>query len=81
MQGSIVFEPGTALVLDRSAFVLDGVDMTSTAGWTARIDEGRFATRQTEGQENATISGSRPTGCARPSRFLPRWTRPACCQR
>jgi hypothetical protein len=39
-------------VLDRSTFVLSAIEMTSTEGWTARIDEGRLATRQTEGQEN-----------------------------
>ena len=52
MQGSVVFEPGTALTLDRSTFVLDGMTFESTAGWSAAISEGRLATRQTSALEH-----------------------------
>ncbi len=53
MAGSIVFEPGTALTLDRTSFELAGVKLDSTLGWQSSLEKGRFATRQTIGRENA----------------------------
>ncbi|WP_422074968.1 DUF2125 domain-containing protein [Tranquillimonas rosea] len=52
MRGSVVFRPGTALALDRMQFVLDGLTLDGS-GWSAALDEGRFAVRQAPAQENA----------------------------
>ncbi len=53
MRASIVFEPDTALTLERSSFVLSNVSLSSSLGWTASLESGEFYTRQTVGQENA----------------------------
>ena len=52
IQASVVFEPGTSLVLNRSTFVIEGLTLTSNAGWTAEVPEGRLATRQTPARLN-----------------------------
>ncbi|MFT6451417.1 MAG: hypothetical protein ACJA06_000901 [Halocynthiibacter sp.] len=48
LRGSVVFEPDTKLAVVRSAFEMEGVELASTLGWKARIEQGRFATRQSE---------------------------------
>ena len=53
MQGSVVLRPGPSLELDHANFVLDGIAMQSTAGWSAQMEKGLFATRQTVGREDA----------------------------
>jgi hypothetical protein len=53
MRASLVFEPGTALTLQRSSFVLGNVSLSSSLGWTASLESGEFHTRQTVGVENA----------------------------
>ncbi|MDJ0628017.1 MAG: DUF2125 domain-containing protein [Rhodobacter sp.] len=47
MQASFVFVPGTDLQLDRSSFVVNALDVASTDGWSATVDEVRLATRST----------------------------------
>ncbi|QDC11369.1 DUF2125 domain-containing protein [Oceanicola sp. D3] len=44
LRGSLMLTP-TSLALKRSSFELDGVEITSDAGWTSRLTEGRLATR------------------------------------
>ena len=53
LRASVVFQPGTALTLDRSSIELAGLRMVSSAGWSGEIPEGRIATRQTPALENA----------------------------
>ncbi|MDJ0823887.1 MAG: DUF2125 domain-containing protein [Rhodobacter sp.] len=53
MQASFVFVPGTPQQLDRASFVLDALQVTSTKGWSATIDELRFATRSTAARANS----------------------------
>ncbi|MGH1331209.1 MAG: DUF2125 domain-containing protein [Paracoccaceae bacterium] len=48
LRGSVVFEPDTKLAVVRSAFEMEGVAIASSLGWKARIEQGRFATRQNE---------------------------------
>ncbi len=52
LRGSVVFEPNTALALDRSSFEIGGMTIAGDAGWEAGIAKANFATRQAEG-ENA----------------------------
>ncbi len=44
LRGSLMLTP-TTLALKRSSFELDGVEVTSDAGWTSKLTEGRLATR------------------------------------
>ncbi len=53
IKASVVFDPGTALTLSRSSFVLDQFDLNSNLGWSAQIGSGLFATRQMPDQENS----------------------------
>jgi hypothetical protein len=53
MIGSIVFQPKTALTLLRTSIELDNFGLVSDLGWSAQIEKGRFATRQTTARENA----------------------------
>ena len=80
MRGSVVFEAGTSLTLNHSAFVMDNVALTGSAGWSMALDTGRFATRQTVGRENAhdmafEALGFAPTAATRdtldPAALLP----------
>lgn len=52
LQASVVVEPGTDLVLERSAAVARAFRVVSDAGWTSGAAETRFATRQAEGAAN-----------------------------
>lgn len=52
MKGSVVFEPDTALTLDRSTIVLDRFRLASNAGWDAAVERGQLSTRQTPGKED-----------------------------
>jgi hypothetical protein len=47
MRASAVFVPGPSLALDHSTLVVDGARLTSTLGWEAGIERGRFSTRRT----------------------------------
>lgn len=49
MRASVVFEPGTDLVLERSSFELQDLSLISDQGWSATLEEGSFATRQSVG--------------------------------
>jgi len=53
MIGSIVFQPNTALTLLRTSIELDNFGLSSDLGWSAQIEKGRFATRQTTARKNA----------------------------
>ena len=44
LRGSLMLTP-TTLALKRSSFELDGIEVTSDAGWTSKLTEGRLATR------------------------------------
>ncbi|SIO14281.1 DUF2125 domain-containing protein [Vannielia litorea] len=44
LRGSLMLTP-TTLALKRSSFELDGIEVTSDAGWASRLTEGRLATR------------------------------------
>ena len=49
LRGSIGFRPDTRLELDRSTFEIEGLDIASDAGWTARVGKAILATRQAAG--------------------------------
>jgi len=46
LRGSIVFDPDTDLTLNRATFAMADMALSSTLGWTARLNSGQFATRQ-----------------------------------
>ena len=48
MRGSMVFQPKTALEVERTSFELDGLNISSSLGWSVALETGRFATRQSE---------------------------------
>lgn len=52
MRGSVAFEPGLALALDRSTVEIDAMTIAGEAGWTASLDRAVLATRQA-GEEGA----------------------------
>jgi hypothetical protein len=52
MRGSVVFNAETALGLNRSSFVIDNLHVDA-GNWQAVLEQGRFATRQADGRENA----------------------------
>ncbi|WP_300513568.1 DUF2125 domain-containing protein [Aliiroseovarius sp.] len=47
MRGSIVLEPQTSLPLDRSSIVAERVELGSSAGWAASMEQAQLATRRT----------------------------------
>lgn len=47
MRGSIVLEPQPSLPLDRSSIVAERVELASTLGWTASMEQAHLATRRT----------------------------------
>lgn len=49
MRGSILFNETTNLNLNNMNLVLDGMDFSSTAGWTSAMQHGQLAMRQVEG--------------------------------
>lgn len=49
LRGSVVFEPGTRLALERATFQAEAVALTSTAPWTAGLEAAQLAARQTPG--------------------------------
>ena len=53
IKASVVFDPGTALTLNRSAFELDQLGLISNLGWSTQIGSGLFATRQMPELENS----------------------------
>ncbi len=66
IKASVVFDPDTALTLNRSSFVLDDFDLNSEQGWSTQIGSGLFATRQMPNQENShgvalTLNDVRPS--------------------
>ncbi len=52
MRGSVVFDVGTDLPLNRSSIVLQGMGFSSTRGWSSYLESGQFATRQSVGRPN-----------------------------
>lgn len=50
LRGSVVFEPDTALALDRSSFEIGRMAIAGDTGWEAGIESARLATRQAEGE-------------------------------
>ncbi len=61
MRGSVKFEAGTDLVLENATFVLDGLSLSSDAGWAASAENARLATRQTAALETAHDIGIEAT--------------------
>jgi hypothetical protein len=53
MRGSVVFEAGTALTLDRSDLELENFGLRSNLGWSARVGKGQLSTRQTNSNDNS----------------------------
>jgi len=49
MRGSVVFEPGLGLALDRSTIEVADMELTGGSGWEAGIGKAVFSTRQSEG--------------------------------
>lgn len=49
MQGSMVFEANTDLILKRSNVVIRDLRISSDRGWVSSLETGQFATRQAEG--------------------------------
>lgn len=52
LRGSLVFEPGPALRLDRATIEFDRLGLVSTAGWQASSAGGQLAVRQTPLETN-----------------------------
>lgn len=52
MRGSVVVSPGMTLALDRATFVAEDVEATGSLGWSASVEEARFAVREAV-RENA----------------------------
>ncbi|WP_289040515.1 DUF2125 domain-containing protein [uncultured Aliiroseovarius sp.] len=52
LKGSILVAPTPALTLQRSSIVLEGVNLSSSAGWTSGLERGQFATRQLDSGQN-----------------------------
>lgn len=52
MRGSVVFEPGTRLEVDRANIVVDSMQLTSDQGWISTLDSARFALRRVENIKN-----------------------------
>lgn len=48
MKASVVFEPNTGLALDRSTLTVADLGLTSTEGWTNRMEKVVLATRQSD---------------------------------
>lgn len=46
MRGSVAFEPGLALALDRSTIEVDAMTITGEAGWTVSLDRAVLAARR-----------------------------------
>ncbi len=61
-RGSIFLEPSPSLPLDRATIVVDALQIASSLGWTARLDQGRFATEQIADRDNAHRIGAELTG-------------------
>ncbi|MBT0955877.1 DUF2125 domain-containing protein [Alphaproteobacteria bacterium KMM 3653] len=57
MRGSVVLRPGTALALDRAAFVFRGVGVTSDQGWVLSMDEARLGTQTIDSTPHARAIG------------------------
>ena len=53
MRGSVVFDAGTALTLDRADLELENFGLRSHLGWAARVGKGQFSTRQASVEENS----------------------------
>jgi len=66
MRGSVVFQAGTALTLDHSAFVMTNVSLTGGTGWSMGLGEGRFATRRAVARANSHDIGIEAMGLAPP---------------
>jgi len=52
-RASLVFKPGTRFELDRTTVIFEQVHLQSSTGWTAEMDEGRFATRPSDATDGA----------------------------
>ena len=52
VKGSIVVAPTPALTLERTSIVLEGLEMSSSAGWVSALERGQLATRQLEDGQN-----------------------------
>ncbi len=52
MRASAVFEADTQLGLDRSSMTMDAFALTSTLGWSVKMESAQLATRQTVGLAN-----------------------------
>lgn len=57
-RGSIFMQPSPSLPLARSTIVIDALDVDSSLGWNAQLDQGRFATEQIAARENAHRVGA-----------------------
>ncbi|MEV8466180.1 DUF2125 domain-containing protein [Fluviibacterium sp. DFM31] len=53
LRGSVVFEPGPSLALDRSTVEFSRIGLASTADWRAALDGGQLALRRTPLAENS----------------------------
>jgi hypothetical protein len=53
MRASVLFEANTSLALDRTTLTIDGLELSSTKGWTSRMEKAVFATRQSAGEKFA----------------------------
>lgn len=49
MRGSLVFEPGTDLALQRLSLVMQGMGFSSTEGWSSYLQHAQLAARQGDG--------------------------------
>ena len=65
-QASAIFKPDSDLELDHSNVVLDGLVLTSTAGWSAQVDSLLFATRRTAARPQSHDIGVEATAIRLP---------------
>lgn len=66
MRGSILFEPGVDLALDRTTIEFDSMGLVSTADWNAALENGLMSVRQTPDADNSYDFSLKATGLQMP---------------
>lgn len=69
LRASVVFDPGSALTLDRATIELDGLGIASSADWRAALMRGVVAVQQTETTPEAYRIGFEASGLSLPGRL------------
>ncbi len=66
-RGSVFMEPKPSLPLERSTIIVDALEVASSLGWSATLEQGRFATEQVPARTNAHRFGAELTGFRPPN--------------